>query len=67
MRRRQFPAGQAQQQVMLQMVVHPVGREQQPRERVGIGRARVAQRVVVVGHHGMFGDVADAADQLVPV
>ena len=43
--------------VMLAVIVHPVGRQQQPFERVGQRSARVAHRIVVVRHYGMLADL----------
>jgi len=60
---RPTPAGHLQGEVVFEMAVHPVGRQHEVRQSAGIGRARVAQGIVLVGHHGTLGDAADAADK----
>ena len=59
---RQVVAGHVEQQMMLEVVVHVVRRDEQPLEKIGARGARVAQGIVAVGHDGMLGDVADAGD-----
>jgi hypothetical protein len=52
--------------MVLDVVVHPVGRHEQPLEEIGKRRARVAQRIVVVAHDGVLGDVPDPTHELIP-
>ena len=51
---------------MLQVIVDEVGRHEGALQPVRQRRARVAQRIVGLAHHGMLGDVADARDHHVP-
>ena len=52
---RQLPARHEHEQMMLEVVVHPVGRQEGAREGAGGDRARVPQRIVVVGHQRVLG------------
>ena len=62
MNARQVVAGHIEQQMMLEMIVDVIGRNEQSLEKARARGARVAQRIVAVRHHGMFGDVADAGN-----
>jgi hypothetical protein len=66
MRLAELPARDEHEQVMLEVVVHPVRRHEGTRQEAGEHRAGVPQRVVVLGGQGVLGDVADAADDLIP-
>ena len=63
---RQVVAGHVEQQMMFEMVIHIIGRDEQPLEKAGARGAGVAQRIAAVGHHSVFGDVADAGDHHLP-
>ena len=62
---RQVVVRHGHQQVVLEVVVDAVRRDQQALPPARERRARVAQRVGRVGHHGVLGDRADARHQLV--
>src|SRR5215467_5087407 len=47
---------------MLEMVVDEVGSQERTREPIRMSGAGVAERIVVVGDHGMFGDTAEPLD-----
>jgi len=59
---RQVVTGDVEQQMMFEVVVDVIGRDEQPLEEMRARGAGVAQRIVTVGHDGVFGDVADARD-----
>jgi hypothetical protein len=60
MRLRQPVARQIHEQMMLGVIVDPVGRDQQPLDWVGASGAGVAERVFAGRGAGVLGDVADA-------
>jgi hypothetical protein len=66
MRLPELPARDEDEQVMLEVIVHPVRRHEGARQEAGQHRAGVPQRVVVLGGEGVLGDVTDAADELIP-
>ena len=66
MRLGELPARDEDEQVMLEVIVHPVRRHEGARQDAGQHRASVPQRIVVLGGEGVLGDVADAADELIP-
>ena len=59
---RQVVARHVEQQVMLEMIVDVVRRDEQPLQHVGAGCPGVAQGIIAVGHGSVLGDVADAGD-----
>jgi len=66
MRLAELPARDEDEQVMLEVIVHPVRRHERARQEAGEHPAGVPQRVVVLGGQGVLGDVADASDDLIP-
>src|SRR6202035_4985856 len=59
-------ARQVHEQMMLGVVVHPIGRDQKPFDWTRERGAGMAERVFAGGGAGMFGDVADARYQRQP-
>ena len=51
---------------MLEVIVHPVRRDEGARQVAGQHRRGYFQRVVVLGCEGVLGEVADARDDLIP-
>jgi len=66
MRLGELPARDEDEQVMLEVIVHPVRRPESARQEAGQHRAGVPQRVVVLRGQGVLGDVTDAGDDLIP-
>ena len=48
--------------MMLEVIVHVIGCDEQALEKIGMRRARVAQGVAAIGDDGVLSDVADAGD-----
>ena len=44
------------------MIIDPIGGKENTRQPSGFGRARIAKRVIIVGHECMFGNIANARD-----
>ena len=53
----QMPARHMHDEVMLDMVIDPIGRNQQARQKIGFGGAGVAERVIIIGHNGVLGNI----------
>ena len=58
----QLVARHVEQQMMFEVIVHVVGRDEQPLQEIRLCGARIAQRIVAVGNDGVLGDVADASN-----
>ena len=64
--RSEFPARHKAEQMVFQMVIDPIGRDKAALQVIGKRGAGVAQTVVSVASHRMFGNIANAAKELKP-
>ena len=62
----QVTAGHMHDQVMLKVVIDPIGCQQQPGQGSGIGGAYVFERIIRKLNRAMFGNIAHAQHKLVP-
>ena len=55
----QMPTRHMHDEVMLDMVIDPIGRNQQARQKIGFGGSGVAERVIIIGHNGVLGNISE--------